>query len=289
MRSHASLSLLSALLLLPISILAESTGFTGEVESDGVKFNFKELKQHSVVVDYKDLDPPSKTTITINPLGKIEWPKDTPKDEQCHDGTQVCMVKRAWHNDKPDDHTFSQISTADISDDTKPEYSTMRDASKKLIGLNVTLHGPGGGENKKKQATIIHFLCDDKMTGNEEPDKDGKGDNALKYISYEDNQVLTLEWRTGHACEEGIPVVPPTDSNGSWGFFTWFILIAFMAVAAYLIFGSWFNYNKYGARGWDLLPHSDTLRDLPYLIKDFLRRAVNTFQGTGGRGGYSAI
>ncbi|KAK6540116.1 hypothetical protein TWF694_008940 [Orbilia ellipsospora] len=287
MRPHASLSLLSTLLLLPISILADSTGFTGEVESDGVKFNFKELKQHSVVVEFKETNPMHKTTYTINPLGKIEWDKDTHKDDQCPDGTQVCMVTRAWHDDKPDEHAASVIATADISEESKPEYSTMRDADRKLIGLNVTLHGPAQGEKKKKQVTIIHFLCD-KMTGNEEPDKDGKGENALSFISYEDDQVLTLEWKTGHACEEGAPL-PPTDSNGSWGFFTWFILIAFMAVAAYLIFGSWLNYNKYGARGWDLLPHSDTLRDLPYLIKDFLRRAVNTFQGTGGRGGYSAI
>lgn len=29
---------------------------------------------------------------------------------------------------------------------------------------------------------------------------------------------------------------------------------AFLAVAAYLIFGSWLNYNKYGARGYVQLP-----------------------------------
>jgi hypothetical protein len=63
----------------------------------------------------------------------------------------------------------------------------------------------------------------------------------------------------------------------------------FLCTAAYLIFGSWLNYNRYGARGWDLLPHGDTIRDIPYLMKDWGRRVVNTVQGPGSRGGYSAV
>jgi hypothetical protein len=66
-------------------------------------------------------------------------------------------------------------------------------------------------------------------------------------------------------------------------------LSVFLAVAAYLIFGSWLNYNRYGARGWDLLPHGDTIRDVPYLLKDWTRMVVNTMQGSGSRGGYSAV
>jgi autophagy-related protein 27 len=63
----------------------------------------------------------------------------------------------------------------------------------------------------------------------------------------------------------------------------------FLAIAAYLIFGSWLNYNRYGARGWDLLPHADTIRDIPYLLKDWTRRVLNTVQSSGSRGGYSAV
>jgi hypothetical protein len=58
-----------------------------------------------------------------------------------------------------------------------------------------------------------------------------------------------------------------------------------MAIAAYVIMGAWMNYTKYGARGVDLLPHSDTIRDIPYIIKDMLRR----LQGGNSRGGYSAV
>ncbi|KAK3344631.1 autophagy-related protein 27 [Neurospora tetraspora] len=79
------------------------------------------------------------------------------------------------------------------------------------------------------------------------------------------------------------------DINKSWGFFTWLVVLLFLAIAAYLIFGSWLNYNRYGARGWDLLPHGDTIRDIPYLLKDWTRRVLNTVQSSGSRGGYSAV
>ena len=63
----------------------------------------------------------------------------------------------------------------------------------------------------------------------------------------------------------------------------------FMGVAAYLIFGSWLNYNRYSARGWDLVPHSETIRDIPYLFRDWVRRVVGTIRGGGSRGGYSVL
>lgn len=63
----------------------------------------------------------------------------------------------------------------------------------------------------------------------------------------------------------------------------------FLGIAAYLIFGSWLNYNRYGARGWDLLPHGDTIRDIPYLFKDWSRKVVETVTGGSTRGGYSAV
>lgn len=66
-------------------------------------------------------------------------------------------------------------------------------------------------------------------------------------------------------------------------------LRAFLGIAAYLIFGSWLNYNRYGARGWDLLPHGDTIREIPYILRDWARSVLNAVQGSGSRGGYSAL
>ncbi|KAI1269737.1 autophagy-related protein 27 [Xylariaceae sp. FL1019] len=113
--------------------------------------------------------------------------------------------------------------------------------------------------------------------------------------------VLKLTWSSKYVCkskkddgskdedggkDDGEDKRP---SSSHWGFFTWLVVLIFLGTAAYLIFGSWLNYNRYGARGWDLLPHGDTIRDIPYLLKDWTRRVLNTVQGSGSRGGYSAV
>lgn len=72
-------------------------------------------------------------------------------------------------------------------------------------------------------------------------------------------------------------------------------------IAAYVIYSAFLNYSRYGAgSGWDLLPHSDTLRDMfvlhmtplicsPYLVRDFANHVISTLKGGGSRGGYSAV
>jgi hypothetical protein len=179
---------------------------------------------------------------------------------------------------------------------------------------------------KKEQKAIIEFLCDKSRTGLEhlpDPEKSYNGENqkrededegedstpSLTFQSYKDVEgvdVLRLKWRTLHACEDA-KEEQDKEKGEHWGFFTWFIIVyalapiqsraplltgytsAFLSTATYLIFGSWLNYNRYGARGWDLLPHGDTIRDVPYLLKDWIRRVLNTVQGGGSRGGYAAV
>lgn len=152
----------------------------------------------------------------------------------------------------------------------------------------------------------------DGKDGESEPVEDN---SSLKLIGYqlevgEGNSridVLRLNWRTKYACEGKRDSNAPSKSSSHWGFFTWFLIMyvdhsyampapilltlysVFMSVAAYLIFGSWLNYNRYGARGWDLVPHGDSIRDLPYTVKDWGKSLVSSVQGGGSRGGYSAV
>ncbi|KAK0612850.1 autophagy-related protein 27 [Bombardia bombarda] len=128
-----------------------------------------------------------------------------------------------------------------------------------------------------------------------------KENAALVWDGYRANgkvDTLYLTWYTKYACEKSLPgdkdgngggKSPMDEESRHWGFFTWIVILAFLAIASYLIFGSWLNYNRYGARGWDLLPHGDTIRDVPYLLKDWTRRVLNTVQSSGSRGGYSAV
>ena len=195
-------------------------------------------------------------------------------------------------------------------------------------GVIVELHGGKYPDEKsgKAQKAIIEFLCAKDKTGNEgfedeavrsdvtqygsmqrrddeddDDDDDGKpdlghldDDKNLKFISYkkeDDMEVLRLQWKTKFACEGATDNKDPDDGDkaAGWGFFTWFIIIVFLLAAAYIIFGSWLNYNRYGARGWDLIPHGDTIRDIPYIIKDWGSSMAERLRGGDSRGGYSAV
>ncbi|KAI2462888.1 autophagy-related protein 27 [Annulohypoxylon bovei var. microspora] len=147
--------------------------------------------------------------------------------------------------------------------------------------------------------------------GNGDGDGGGDGDDTTKEVqlgiqndpslifeSYEpmaddsNIDVLRLTWLSKYACEKRSDDgsdEPGEKPDPHWGFFTWLVILVFLGTASYLIFGSWLNYNRYGARGWDLIPHGDTIRDVPYLLKDWTRRVLNTVQGSGSRGGYSAV
>ncbi|CAL5866954.1 uncharacterized protein PFLUO_LOCUS1166 [Penicillium psychrofluorescens] len=196
-----------------------------------------------------------------------------------------------------------------------------------LVKLTGGEYRGDDNKGKKKNAgAVIEFLCDPDRSGLEglvdEDDKkkrraaavviaddedDSSRDQSLSFKSFgkadDDSYVLKLDWRTRYACDEYKGGDGKGDDGGDddddddrkdasgshWGFFTWMIIILFLGTATYLVFGSWLNYSRYGARGWDLLPHGDTIRDIPYIFQDWLRRVVNTLQGTGSRGGYSAV
>lgn len=192
------------------------------------------------------------------------------------------------------------------------DTSTMNDRRRNLLMAEDDGDDDGTGEDADKE-------------GEEVDDEHG---GKLKLVSWdveEGTKVLRLDWTTKYGCED-VKDDGTGSSSGHWGEFlgpqavswiesayskpryfhvvyyhvsdifislrtelTEFFHSAFMGVAAYLIFGSWLNYNKYSARGWDLVPHSETIRDVPYLFRDWMRRVVNTIQGGGSRGGYSAV
>ncbi|KAJ5099908.1 Autophagy-related protein 27 [Penicillium argentinense] len=199
----------------------------------------------------------------------------------------------------------------------EPKFTRLSEIDSNTQGLRLQIAGgswKGEYNNKKAKdaAALIDFKCDPDRSGlegistkesvpeDEENKKQRRADGdeeempsnqSLQFKSFAPNDdgvyVLKLEWQTRYACDnyqDGNDA-----SSNHWGFFTWLIIILFLCIAAYLIFGSWLNYNRYGARGWDLLPHGDAIRDIPYLLQDWFRRVVNTLQGTGSRGGYSAV
>lgn len=171
------------------------------------------------------------------------------------------------------------------------------DPDKDLSKPSATTSQPAVATATAAGSSVRVVRADDK-------NKDGvpvqikKPDAALIWESYGPSEeepgsvdALKLTWYTKHACEKtsGGGGGDGKDESKHWGFFTWIIILVFLGAAAYIIFGSWLNYTRYGARGWDLLPHGDTIRDVPYLLQDWVRKLVQTIQGGGSRGGYSAV
>ena len=178
----------------------------------------------------------------------------------------VCGITKTWNPiDDPDvEHPIISDVIGVAGEYTlghggalDPRITRLSTSEKDLEGIDIELHG--GRYNDRKQKAVVSFLCEKDWSGNEgyeeekkrlrradddeeEDDDDQPGDgerfkqdpkNALQFVSYAEEgegkdrmDVLRLDWRTKHACEEydgGDD--EPTKTEGGWGFFTWFILM----------------------------------------------------------------
>ncbi|KAF2665405.1 hypothetical protein BT63DRAFT_65119 [Microthyrium microscopicum] len=291
-----------------------------DIMDAGVHWNLGKLGgKHSV--SWQDIQEGQPTasnwTFSLNLCDNLGKEKDVDEKHQCPTNTNICAVERDFDPDKPNEGNATVRKWVAIAGEfsmntgvhleVKPTRlktaGSHADAQREGLRLEMTggrdpLSSPKGIQQK----AVIELVCNKKMTGwepKEQPKvkseslakRDDEIAEALKVVSYGEEDVrgeiwgiLRLDWQSQYACEDAADI--PQDPSTSWGFFTWFIIILFLSIAAYIIFGSWLNYTRYGARGLDLLPHSDTIRDIPYIVKDILRKA----QGSGGsRGGYSAV
>jgi len=177
----------------------------------------------------------------------------------------VCGVIQTWNPiDDPDvehpiiDNVISVAGEYTLGHGAAldPKITRLKTSDKNLEGIDIELHG--GRYKDRKQKAVVSFLCEKDWTGNEgyeaekkrprragdddeDDDEPHSGDrfqqdpkNALQFVSYveesegkERMDVLRLDWRTKYACEkyeEGDDDAP-VKTEGSWGFFTWFILM----------------------------------------------------------------
>ncbi|KAF4550649.1 putative autophagy-related protein 27 [Elsinoe fawcettii] len=313
------MSPLSTSLLLALLPLVSAVNFNcDKTLVDNVHFDLSKLSgAHTVWNTVSSPSTERNTTFTIDlckPLKGDDLGRGLVEKEQCPGGTRVCAVETA--HDLVEDTT--RIRVAAIAGDFAASHGRALDpkvtrlkgsasnSDNEKEGLRVELNGGKYPDTKagRVQKAVVELVCDRERTGNEEvpgkekrEEKDGEDEGekdkgkSLRFQSYQlegEVEVLRLTWRTRYACEDSAEE-EKGKAGGGWGFFTWFIVIVFLGAAGYIIFGSWLNYSRYGARGWDLVPHGDSLRDLPYILKDWVRNVVDTIQGRGYRGGYSAV
>ncbi|OJJ45570.1 hypothetical protein ASPZODRAFT_69305 [Penicilliopsis zonata CBS 506.65] len=288
-----------------------------QIVADGFKYDLSPLGGVHEVYNLQNLtESVVNTTYVLNICNILKGASIRDK-LKCGTSKNICGFRYEYDEESEESagYAFPVAGLDHLGHGTKdPEITRLKKLDPDEEGLMVKLAGGEYSEThdpndkkKKDVSAVIQFKCDPDRTGLErltdarEEEKRGdpaagdnnEGDRSLQFKSFgasdDGSYVLRLDWRTRYACDDYLKQKKEVDSSSSWGFFTWFIIIAFLCTAAYLIFGSWLNYTRYGARGWDLLPHGDTIRDLPYIFQDWLRRVINTFQGSGSRGGYSAV
>lgn len=98
--------------------------------------------------------------------------------------------------------------------------------------------------------------------------------------------TLILTWDTPLGCVNApkqTRAPPRTHTLSLW----WvFVFVALLYVGG----GMWYNHQQYGATGWDLLPHRDAWREVPYYARDAVRHVTRAWSGSGAaRSGYEAV
>jgi len=207
-------------------------------------------------------------------------------DDQCPLGTRACLTMTNHKTDNPDRiTTVVPIATSSLLDIKTSPLSSPE-------GVAIILHGgsyPPSSSSSVPQSLKIVLTC-------------AEGTTDPQFSSYENGQVL-VEWSSPAACRTtGTPKEDesrggdggdkeedrPIESVGSGlGFF---FLVLFLTFAAYFTLGAYYNYSTYGARGWDLIPHRDFWREVPYMLQDVIAHLCSSVRTRrSSRGGYIAV
>ena len=318
--SHADLLLISLLF---------STGYAkfdcNKVVAKSAEFHFSKLAGLHHVSWIRESDTGlgvKNTTFNINLCAQLDYKGKTDAErKKCLPGTRICGVEEETFEDTGNTEVLEYIPIvrdytydgANLDDKTTRLSKSESHSDSQKEGLR--LKWGGGKFQGHAQQAIIEFLCKDKEErrrrlgrrdddddddddADKEKDKpewraarttdDGAG-GKIEFLSYKED-TLRLDWHTPFGCEDAKDA--PADGGsggGGWGFFSWFFFLGFIGLLLYFVVSAWINATRYGAQGWDLVPHADTLRDLPYILSDWWRKIVGTFSGGGSRGGYSAV
>ena len=150
-------------------------------------------------------------------------------------------------------------------------------------GLKVHLKGGNWGDYGNIDA-MVEFICSkDREEG----------------VIFEDWNLhtLKLQFNTKLVCRDakngpsnGDSPPPHKDNGGSWGLFTWLIVLFIIGFLGYLVFSVWVNYNRYGQIGLDSTPFGDLINEIPFVLRDLANKVSGLFSGSSSnRGDYTSV
>ncbi|CDR41622.1 RHTO0S06e03576g1_1 [Rhodotorula toruloides] len=259
----------------------------------GNSFDLSQVKgTHSWEDEVQTPPTVTKTRYTFSPCSSLPDPPSSAPDDDCPSGTRLCM--RTFSSRSGLEDRLLSTTVVPVAGEIGKGEMEVKAGEKegKKSKEEWVLEMGGGSYNGVEQRVRVDMKCDKgaKETSPTVQDYDSKAG------------VLSLSWTTFAACPTGNSDPPkedaprrdddkeedggardPVGKSGGMGFFSWFFTLLFLGLLGYFAIGSYHNYTTYGATGWDMIPHRDVWRDLPYVVSDL-------FKGRGGsRNGYSAL
>ncbi|PPQ98629.1 hypothetical protein CVT24_003962 [Panaeolus cyanescens] len=287
--------ILSTLLLLTQSsyfVLADSNSpFDCRLSVANHKFDLTKLAGEHVVNRTRE-SPPTKfiDSVKLDLCADLKLVDSVPKGDQCPSGTRVCLVQSNLKENENERVT----AVIPISQTAKLNATYSFNPTPKHLSL--LLHGddyPSPLTNGPiPQSLNLTIICDPGVTDIQPP----------KFIAY-DGSKLDLEWSASAGCPfqddgENKDGEKPKDDDKSPGKdkdvgrgLGFYFVVLLLAFAAYFGIGAYYNYSTYGARGYDLIPHRDFWKEVPYMLSDVVSHlcsGVRSRRAT-SRGGYISV
>ncbi|KAK7203919.1 autophagy-related protein 27 [Myxozyma melibiosi] len=274
---------------------------------DGQSLNLTALAGPHTVQTLRSTPPSTTITqFTFDLCAPLQPQVGVPANQQCAAGTQVCGVQTiALQDETPFVAEVIPIS-GDLNGATAAHVAERRiganTAKAGQSALSVNLVGGQWGDVEAME-TFIDFACDPTLydvTPDPAQLADTGSDTAgLRFVSW-DEKTLNLRWDTAVVCDQELVKAAqnnnnnnnnetPTSSSTAYRI-TKYVLIGILLFAgAYFGATAYSNYRK-GATGVDLLPSSETVMDVPYVARDFVKKIASGFsRSESTRDGYAAF
>ncbi|KAF9584898.1 hypothetical protein BGW38_004762 [Lunasporangiospora selenospora] len=219
---------------------------------------------------------------TLNPCKALAVPEGQDKTH-CVAGTWVCQdVKVVYENGTTTTFLLQPIAGSFPAKDGAPardvaalasRVTTQEDTSQ--APWNLTLKG--GVIDGQEQSAVITFVCDETATDA----------TVAPTLDSDSGGVARFTWKSSHACPKQIQNPHDEGMSGFGIFMTVLLVFGFL----YMSLGAFYNHQKFGARGLDMIPHFEFLKDFPYLVIDVSRHVWDAVTGRsrGNRGGYVSV
>ncbi|KAG8721020.1 hypothetical protein FRC08_016330 [Ceratobasidium sp. 394] len=258
------------LLFYAVNSIADNGPFSCKLDLSGVHYDLSILGNDERTAERDRAIPPTTMhdTLRFNICTDLKRQDGVKDADQCGEGTRACLTKTN-KKEGEQDRVVSAIPLAQSSS----SYTIQPFSSSTEKGLILILNAGAYPSDGSKQSLKVTMICT-------------KETQAPKFTGYDGSQA-TLEWHVVEACGSQSTDNPPKSEDVGGSSMGWFFFILFLVIVLYFGLGAYHNYNRYGASGWDLVPHRDFWRDVPYLIRDLISHLFSS--GRSSRGGYTSV